>query len=76
MKVTQSFHGPTYTFLYFVPNGIKQKQKQRTLQDKINERQFINKLNRNLHNKPKHIRRTPPIKIPRVKSMNLSEITL
>jgi len=74
MKVTQSFHGPTYTFLYFVPNGIKQKQ--RTLQDKINERQFINKLNRNLHNKPKHIRRTPPIKIPRVKSMNFSEITL
>lgn len=74
MKVTQSFHSPTYTFLYFVPNGIKQKQ--RTLEDKINERQFINKLNRNLHNKPKHIRRTPPIKIPRVKSMNFSEITL
>jgi len=70
----QTFYSATYTFVYYVQNGIKPKQ--RTLQDKINERQFINKLNLNLHNKPRHTCRTPPIKIPRVKSMNFSEITI
>lgn len=73
MKVTNSFCSATYTFLYFVPNRVKSKQK--TIEDRINQRQFIDRVNLNLHSKYRYSK-TSPQKIPRVKSMNFSEITL
>jgi len=70
-KHNNTFHSVTYTFLYYIPNGIHINRK--TLDEKKRQEEFINK--KNLWLNKKYNIPSENIKIPRVNSIKFNELT-
>lgn len=72
MKSPKPLYSHTYTFLYCVPNIVLQTP--RTIEDKINEIRFLDKLNTHLDKKYENTRLLTSLH--RVESMNFNEMDL